>query len=307
MVMPLSAEKPVPRSAFAHLYPFRSKYLTINGLQYHYLDEGQGDPLLMVHGNPTWSFYFRNLISALKDHYRVIVPDHMGCGLSAKPDERQYDFRLQSRVSDLTALIDHLNPDRPLTLILHDWGGMIGLAWALDHLNQLGRLVITNTAGFFPPHGKPIPWRLRLIRTPNALKDWMVLHLNLFARGALYMAPFHSLAPEVKAGLIAPYNCPRNRLATLKFVQDIPLSSDHPSGTLVARVEKNLKRLAPYPTLILWGAHDFVFDGSYFEEWRQRLPHAQCHWFDDAGHYLLEDIPDRAVACIRKFLNHEPA
>ncbi|MBI5062662.1 MAG: alpha/beta fold hydrolase [Desulfatitalea sp.] len=287
-------------------YPFKNNYLTIRGMRYHYLDEGQGEPLVMLHGNPTWSFYFRRLVENFRSTHRVIVPDHMGCGLSEKPGAEQYDFRLQSRIDDLNTLLDHLNLDQPVTLIVHDWGGMIGLGWAVDHLERVQRLVIMNTAGFFPPRGKAIPWRLRLLRRPNPLMDWAVLHLNLFARAALYMAPRRPLPPAVKAGLIAPYDTPHNRLATLKFVQDIPLSPDDPSGPIVARVERELERIAARPMLIIWGRHDFVFDRDYFDEWRRRVPQAEIHWLDEAGHYLLEDAPEKIAGLIAAFLKNSP-
>lgn len=299
--------KPIDLRHFGHLYPFTSHYLDINGLRYHYLDEGRGDPLIMLHGNPTWSFYFRNLIQAFREQYRVIVPDHMGCGLSDKPDTREYDFDLASRVNDLTALTNHLALDRPVTLVLHDWGGMIGLAWALEHLDQVARLVITNTAGFFPPGHVKIPKRLRLIRTPNFLFNWSVLHLNLFARAALYMAPRKRLPGEIKTGLIAPYNCPRHRLATLKFVQDIPLGpNDGASGKIVSRVDHHLETICDRPTTIIWGAHDFVFTRTFYEHWRHRLPDARAHWLSDAGHYLFEDQPRRIIRLIGEFLNTNP-
>jgi pimeloyl-ACP methyl ester carboxylesterase len=291
---------------FKSLYPFKSNYLTIGGLKYHYLDEGRGEPLLMVHGNPTWSFYFRSLVKAFSDEHRVIVPDHMGCGLSDKPTADQYGFQLHDRVADLKALMDNLNLKSPLTLVVHDWGGMIGLAWALDHLDQVGRIVIMNTAGFFPPAGKTLPLRLKMIRSGRGLFRHLVLRFNLFARAALYMAPRSPLPPEVKAGLIAPYAAPRSRLATLKFVLDIPLSARDPSGAIVARVERNLARICDRPTLILWGAHDFVFDRDYYNQWRRRLPLAESHWFDDAGHYLLEDVPERIIPLIRRFLHNHP-
>jgi haloalkane dehalogenase len=285
-------------------YPFKDNYLTIRGMPYHYIDEGQGEPLVMLHGNPTWSFYFRRLVEKFRFTHRVIVPDHIGCGLSYKPGPERYDFRLQSRIEDLTALLDHLDLDQPVTLIVHDWGGMIGLGWAVDHLERVRRLVIMNTSGFFPPKGKAIPWRLRLLRRPNPLMNWAVLHLNLFARAALYMAPRRRLSPEVKAGLIAPYDTPRHRLATLKFVQDIPLASDDPSGPIVARVDRALARITARPVLLIWGRHDFVFDRDYFEEWRRRLPRAEVHWLEDAGHYLLEDAPEKIADLIGRFLKN---
>ena len=305
MVGPVHA-KPVDLEPFRHLYPFESHFLSIGGWRYHYLDEGRGQPLVMVHGNPTWSFFYRNLISALSGDHRIIVPDHMGCGLSDEPTLDGYDFRLRSRVSDLAALLAHTLGDQPLTLIVHDWGGMIALAWAMDHLPQVRRMVIMNTAGFFPPRQLPIPLRLRLIRRPNPIMDRAVLWGNLFARAALFMAASRPMAHDVKAGLIAPYNCPRHRLATLKFVQDIPLSSNDPSGTIVQRVSENLHHLRQIPVLVLWGAKDFVFSKVYFEEWRRRLPQARYHWLADAGHYLLEDKPDQVIELISRFLQRHP-
>ena len=296
----------IDTAPFRRLYPFRSHYLKIGGHDYHYLDEGRGEPLLMVHGNPTWSFYFRSLVSAFSGRYRVIVPDHIGCGLSAKPDADHYEFRLKRRVADLSALMDHLAPEDPVTLVVHDWGGMIGLAWALDHPDQVGRIIVLNTSGFFPPRNKPIPRRLRMIRSGGPLMAAAVLKLNLFARAALYMAPRHPLSAAVKKGLIAPYNTPRNRLATLKFVEDIPLSEADPSGDTVARVDAALCDICRRPTLILWGAHDFVFDQDYYREWRRRLPGARAYCFHDAGHYLLEDIPGKIIAHIKDFLHNSP-
>jgi len=295
-------DTPILNDAVARLYPFTSNYLALNGLRYHYLDEGSGEPLIMLHGNPTWSFYFRALVSALKTEYRVIVPDHMGCGLSDKPTLAQYDFRLQRRIADLGMLIDHLKIDRPITIIAHDWGGMIGLGWALNNLQRVGRLVLMNTAGFFPPSGKSIPHRLRLIRTPNPVMERIVLHLNLFARAAIYMAPRRRLSAAVRAGLLAPYNTPHNRLATLKFVQDIPLNEKDPSGPIVSAVDRNLARITQRPVMLVWGAHDFVFDRHYFNEWQRRVPHAQSHWLPEAGHYLLEDAPHKIAGLIREFL-----
>lgn len=295
---------PIDRQRFRHLYPYQSNYLDRNGLKYHYIDEGQGDPILMVHGNPTWSFFFRSLIEAFRSGYRVIAPDHMGCGLSDKPPSSRYDFRLQSRIEDLEALMIHLKPDRPVALIVHDLGGMIGLFWALEHLPHIGRVIIMNTAGFFPPRGKSIPRRLRWIRSGNAVVEKAVLYFNLFSRAAIHMAPYKRLPPDVAAGFLAPYNSFNNRLATLKFVQDIPLGPEDPSGRIVLHVDNNLNKLKQIPMMILWGARDFVFDKDYYREWRRRFPNASAHWFADAGHYLLEDVPDKIVPLIREFLHN---
>jgi pimeloyl-ACP methyl ester carboxylesterase len=298
--------KPVNPDHYLGLYPFHANFLDRDGRNYHYVDEGAGDPVVMVHGNPTWSFFFRHLIHALAPAYRCIAPDHMGCGLSDKPDDNQYGFRLKQRVSDFAALMDHLELER-VTLVVHDWGGMIALAWAIDNLHRISRLVVTNTTGFLPPDKKRIPWQLWFIRNMSILATPAVLHGNLFAGAAIHMAPYKRLSAPVKKGLLAPYNCPRSRLATLRFVQDIPLMLGDPGFAIADRVDRHLSKLTKKPMLILWGRHDFVFDLDYYREWCRRFPGAETHLFDDAGHYLLEDVPERIAGLIADFLSRHPA
>ncbi|MEE4607889.1 MAG: alpha/beta fold hydrolase [Desulfobacteraceae bacterium] len=304
--MTLQSRQTADRKDWRPLYPFRSHFLDRDGLAYHYLDEGRGEPLLMVHGNPTWSFYFRRLVTAFSRRCRCVVPDHIGCGLSAKPSAHRYGFRLRDRVDDLACLCDHLALNR-VTLIVHDWGGMIGLAWALENPARVGRLVVLNTSGFLSPGGKPIPWRLRLVRNLPALAGPAVLGLNFFARGAAWMAPARPLSRTVRRGLLAPYDRPRHRLATLRFVQDIPLAPGDPSYALVKRVDENLHRLRGIPMMIVWGARDFVFDLDYLTEWRRRFPEAETHLLPGAGHYLLEDEPNTVRRRIADFLDRHEA
>ncbi len=292
--------------AHRHLYPFRSHYTNIGGFQYHYLDEGTGDPVIMLHGNPTWSFYFRHLVGILAPTHRTIVPDHIGCGLSEKPAADRYPYRLARRAADLEVLLERLDVGRNVSLIVHDWGGMIGLVWALRNRERVKRLVITNTSGFLPPNGKALPWRLKFIRNLTALGAPAVIHGNLFARAALFMAPRKRLARDVRRGLIAPYDSPANRVATLKFVQDIPLNPRDPSFALVRSVDRHIGQLAGIPMLILWGLHDFVFDRDYLREWRRRFPRAEVHTFPNAGHYLLEDEPEAAGRVIQAFFRRHP-
>ena len=298
----LHKSKHIDISAIRHLYPFKSHYIKINSLNYHFLDQGSGDPVVMLHGNPTWSFYFRNLIKGLSSQFRTIVPDHMGCGLSDKPDIDHYDYRLKSRVDDLENLLDTLGINQNITLVLHDWGGMIGMAYALRHPERIRRFVIMNTAAFLLPEGKALPVRLRLIRNIKPFAALAVLGFNIFARGALFMASYKGLAEDVKSGLIAPYNSWNNRIATLKFVQDIPVRKKDPSYRLAKHVDDNLHRLSHIPMLILWGEHDFVFDMDYLLQWRRRFPDAKVKTFKDAGHYVLEDAADRIVPMVKSFL-----
>ncbi|ACN15444.1 DhaA [Desulforapulum autotrophicum HRM2] len=287
---------------FYEIYPFVPHFMTLDRHKLHYLDLGKGSPVVMVHGNPTWSFYFRRLARDLSVNHRVIVPDHMGCGLSDKPSTRDYDYTLASRVRDLDRLIQSLDLGKKITLVVHDWGGMIGCAWALRHLDRIDRIIITNTSGFHLPGAKRFPLRLWLIKYLPWFAIPGIQGLNLFARAALYMAPKQSLSTTVRQGLTAPYNSWKNRIATLKFVQDIPLSPRDKSYELVNWVDTHLEGLKTVPMMILWGRHDFVFDLSFLDEWNKRFPHAQTHIFEDAGHYLFEDKPDETSNLIKKFI-----
>ncbi len=301
-----AVKKEIDLTDFLHLYPFNKKNFNVNGFKYHFVDEGCGEPVVMVHGNPTWSFYFRSLIKEFSANYRTIAVDHIGCGLSEKPNARQYGFKLQNRVDDFEAFMEKLQLKEKITLIVHDWGGAIGLIYALRNLNKIGRIVVTNTSCFFPPEGKTIPKRLKIVRNMTSFATPAVLGFNLFSVSALYMAAATKLSKPVKKGLTAPYNSWNNRLATLKFVQDIPINKTDESYDLIKFLDENSFKLSDIPMLICWGGKDFVFDSSYYNEWVNRFPHAKSFFINDAGHYLLEDAPDEVVTIIKDFLSNNP-
>ncbi len=288
--------------AFAELYPFESKFMDIRGHELHYIDEGQGKPVVMVHGNPTWSFYFRHLLTSLSKNFRAIALDHIGCGFSDKPNAKTYSYTLESRVNDLETLINRLNITEKINLVVHDWGGMIGLGFAVRHPEKIDKITITNTSGFFLPKEKPFPLPLRLIKGLPFLAVPAVLGQNVFARGALYLAAEKKLPENVKQGLMEPYNSWKNRIATLKFVQDIPICEKDESYAMVDHIDKNLKILAGSNLMFLWGAKDFVFDLTFLNEFKRRFPGARTHVFHDAGHYLFEDKPEETSGLINAFL-----
>lgn len=290
----------------SHLYPFQNNFLDLNGLQYHYLDEGQGDPVVMVHGNPSWSFYYRDLAKALRDNYRVIVPDHIGCGLSSKPTDADYSFTLKQRVDDLEALLDHLQLHARITLVVHDWGGMIGMAYASRHPERIARLVILNTAAFHLPAGKEFPLALKICRN-TAFGAFLVEKMNMFALMAARVGcKRHPMSSELRGAYCAPYDTPENRLATLRFVQDIPLAPEDPGYDLISAVENGLERFADTPMTICWGLKDFVFDHHFLKEWQRRFPNAAVHAFADCGHYILEDAKEEVIPIIEQFLAAHP-
>jgi pimeloyl-ACP methyl ester carboxylesterase len=296
---------PVPAIPAPAPYPFAGRFLDLGGVRYHYLDEGRGDPVVMLHGNPTWSFYYRNLVLGLRDGYRTIVPDHVGCGLSDKPDDSRYEYSLRQRVADLEALLDHLELRDNLTLVLHDWGGMIGTAFAHHHPARIKRLVILNTAAFPMPAGKRLPWSLWWCRAP-VVGPLLVRGLNAFSRGAIHYCVRKPLSPAVRDGYLAPYDSWQNRIAVLRFVQDIPLAPGDRGYDLVHEVAGGLHRFASLPMLICWGERDFVFDHNFLDEWHRRFPAAEVHRFPDAGHYVLEDAGADILPLIRDFLQRHP-
>jgi haloalkane dehalogenase len=291
---------------YRDLYPFDSRWLDRDGLRYHYLDEGQGDPVVCVHGNPTWSFYFRELIKNLRADHRVIAGDHIGCGLSDKPGDDRYDYVLRRRVEDLEALIDHLDLGENITLVLHDWGGMIGSAVAVRRPERIQRIVLLNTAAFMKPPDKPLPIRLWLIRNIAPFAAVAVRGFNAFSYLATHMACKTPMDPRVRAAFTGPYNSWQNRIATLRFVQDIPMRPGDPSFDLAKSVDDSLEKLSDIPMFIGWGKQDFVFDDAFLAEWRRRFPNADVHEFPQAGHYVLEDVPDLLIPKIRDFLQTHP-
>ena len=296
-----------PRGVSPELYPFRSRFFDRgDGIRLHYVDEGTGDPVVFVHGNPTWSFYFRDLIRALSPTQRAIALDHVGCGLSDKPLDDRYAYTLSSRIDDLEALLEHLGVTGKVTLVVHDWGGAIGFGWAVRHPERVARLVVLNTAAFHLPRGKSLPALLWLARD-TAAGAFLVERLNAFAIGAaLIGTPRRRMARDVREAYLAPYARAGERHATLRFVQDIPLSAGDRAWAPLLDIEAKLPLLADVPMLICWGEKDFVFDASFLREWRRRFPCADVHTYPTAGHYVLEDAGDLIVPLVRRFVEGPP-
>ncbi|MFC5825026.1 alpha/beta fold hydrolase [Nonomuraea insulae] len=294
-------------------YPFTSRrFVRRDGIGQHYLDEGAGAPVLMLHGNPSWSYMWRRLILCLRGEHRCVAPDHIGMGLSDKPGEDRYAYTLASRVDDLDALTEHLigtqgAPAHGWTLVMHDWGGPIGMSWARRHPERVARLVVLNTAAFPNPRGS----RVRpLLRAPF----WVLRETRLGARLFLRHNVFNRLATlpplgvrrrmpgPVRAAFLAPGELPGQRVAVRRFVQDIPLGPGDPAWPVLERTGEALGQFADRPMLIGWGLRDLVFDQVILRRWRERFPAAEVHLFRDAGHYLLEDAHDRLLPAIRAFL-----
>jgi pimeloyl-ACP methyl ester carboxylesterase len=288
----------VDTTPFRELYPFESHWLELDGIRYHYLDEGphDGPTVVMLHGNPTWSFYYRNLINALKPDFRVVVPDHIGCGLSDKP--QNYAYNLARHVENVESLLGHLNI-QTFSLVVHDWGGVIGMGYAVQHPAQINNFVIFNTAAFVL---KKLPFQILMCR-PHLFGSFLVRGLNAFSGLATSLAVTRRMPPDVRRGYLAPYNNWHNRIAIHRFVQDIPWEDDHPSRPFLAEIDRGIAQFKEHPMLVIWGAKDFVFtEKEFFQEWRRRFPSAETHLLPDAGHYVLEDAHEQVIPEVKSFL-----
>jgi len=294
----VTASQAIP-SWLARLYPFEPRsFRTPLGARMSYLDEGprSDEAVLMLHGNPTWSFYYRDLVHELSPSIRCIVPDHVGMGLSEKPGH--YDYRLGGRIADLEALVESLGLNR-VHLVVHDWGGAIGFGLATRRPERVGRIVILNTAAFV---SNAIPKRISLCRVP-VLGEFLVRGLNGFAEPATWMAmAARRLTWDERRAYLYPYGSWSDRIAVHRFVRDIPLEPGHPSRATLEAIERALPVLARHPKLILWGARDFCFDDTFLSRWRGIYPDARIDRIERAGHYVLEDAGPEAAQSIGTFL-----
>lgn len=282
------------------LYPFSSRYFTLDDhhTRLHYIDEGRGEPIVFVHGNPTWSFYWRNLVKGLSDTRRCIAIDHLGCGLSDKPLDGPY--RLADRIDHLAHLVDALDL-HDITWVVHDWGGPIGLGAALRFPDRTKRVVITNTGVF----DGPIPLEIKACRWP-IVGPLAVRGLNGFVRVGFLRAVERPMPPAVREGFLAPYGHWDERVAIQRFIEDIPLEADHPTRKLFFALGEQIRTLGDRPILIAWGEKDFCFTTFYRDGFQERFPNAEVMSLPDASHWLCEDAGDALLARIRTFLDAHP-
>lgn len=278
--LPARAESGLPPS-LAALYPFRPRRVPVEGGELSVVDEGAGPAIVFVHGNPSWSFLYRDLILALRGKFRCVAPDHLGCGLS---DRQPEPLRMVDHSRNLRTVLDVLGV-REYLLVAHDWGGAIGAHQAGLSPDQVRGMVFANTAAF---PLKRMPWQIRLARVP-LLGRILMEQGNLFATGAARQGVVQPLAPAVADGLLWPWIEPEARRAVSAFVHDIPWTKSHPTRPTIEETERNLVNLRSKPCLLPWGLRDFCFDEVFLEEWRIRFPDAEVLRFEDAGHYLFED------------------
>jgi cis-3-alkyl-4-acyloxetan-2-one decarboxylase len=294
----MNEAQPLP-AWLAREYPFTPHHLVSSkGARMSYLDEGGAgtEAVLMLHGNPTWSYYYRHLVRALMPRMRCVVPDHIGMGMSEKPED--YDYTLHRRIADVETLVSTLGLTR-VHLVVHDWGGAIGFGFAARHPELIGRIVILNTAAFA---SRRIPLRIALCKVPG-IGPLLVRGANGFAWPATWMAMNRRpLSRDEKRGYLWPYDSWRHRVAVSAFVADIPRHPSHPSWTTLQEVERGLVHFRNRPVTIAWGGRDFCFNDHFLARWRELLPQADVHRIADAGHYVLDDAREDVIPRVMSFL-----
>lgn len=292
-------------TAWKELYPFESSFLEIpksetsaDLVRMHYVDTGPVSQLseadqqtvVCVHGNPTWSFYYRKILKQVSSQARVVAVDHVGCGLSDKP--QQYQYTLERHVGNLARLIEQLDLKR-ITMVVHDWGGAIGLGAALKERTRVDKFVILNTAAFPPPY---VPLRIAACRLPW-IGNFAMRGLNLFARAALTMTlnRLPALEPRVAAGLLAPYRNWHDRIAIARFVQDIPRRKSQATWQQLVSIEQSLGVFGDCPTRIVWGMKDWCFRPECLRRLSELFPQAKVRRLEDVGHYVMEEAAEEVI------------
>ena len=291
------------------LFPYKSRYISlpipdamkgsnksISNATLHYTDEGEGEPIIFVHGNPTWSFYFRKVVARLTPKYRCITFDHLGCGLSEKPVGLTY--RLEQRALMLADFLDALNIKK-CHLVVHDWGGAIGMDFATRNPDRIASVTITNTAAF---PSEWISWRIQMCRLP-LIGRIINYHFNGFLRAAMFMTTKNPLDSLVKKGYLLPYRKLRDRESIDQFVKDIPMSPSHPSFEELKRTGEGLHQFRDSQILLLWGSRDFCFSEYFLEKWKQLYPQAQAVNFPEADHFLFEEKADECAELMTHHLS----
>ena len=265
------------------------------GAHMAYVDAGSGSPVLFVHGNPTWSWMYRGAMAALAGSHRCVAVDHVGMGRSDKPAD--YPYRLDRHAENLLALVRRLDLSG-VTLVVHDWGGPIGLLAAVREPGRFSKLVISNTAAF---RSERMPWQIGLARSP--VGGLLVRGPNLFVRGLMRQGVVDpkKITPEARRGYLWPYGSWADRIALHRFVQDVPTTPDHPSWPHLVEVEERLSSLSDKPTLLLWGERDWCFGPPFLREFQERMPWAETAALP-AGHLVTEDEPGRYAEALRGFV-----
>jgi haloalkane dehalogenase len=273
------------------LYPFESHYADIGGARVHYVDEGSGPPLLLLHGNPTWSFLYRDLIKELRDQFRCIAPDHPGFGLSSAAPG--YGYTPAEHAGVLEQLVTQLELE-DVTMMVQDWGGPIGFAVATRQPDRFAAFVIGNTWAW-PKSDLGTQLFSRIFGGP--IGGYLILQRNFFVEKILPgNVKRKKLPPGVMEAYRGPFPTPESRRPLHVFPREILASRP-----FLAEIERGLPALADRPALLVWPTKDIAFRDPERRRWEEIFPNHRTVVLDGAGHYIQEDAPEEIVSAIRSW------
>ncbi|MHB1127272.1 MAG: alpha/beta fold hydrolase [Bacillota bacterium] len=286
-------------------YPFKSHYLKVNGRIMHYLDEGEGEPILLLHGNPTWTFLYRKFIPILVDAgYRVLAPDLISLGMSEKPTN-DYHYSILHHTSNLAQFISILDLQN-ITLVLQDWAGPIGLGYAIRKRENVRAQLLMSTWAWTdvsPLHNSIFPWRM--MHAP-VVGPYLLQRRNALTERGIWLSTVNreNITDEVLEGYRYTVQTYDDRAAHLRFPRMIPLGENNKDKTEyynIKKIENNLSNL-DIPTLLIWGEPDDVFPKEWAERFYQTLPNARKSIYVQAKHFIQEDEPEFISLELVRFL-----
>lgn len=283
------------RSDFGGRFPWQSRFIDVDhGVRQAVIDEGPREAkltFLLLHGNPTWSYLYREFIRRLSPGYRVIAPDHVGFGRSDKPRDPRW-YTLERHVGNLDKVLAELRPERVVPVV-QDWGGPIGMGWATRHPEQIAGAVVLNTWAFVREPRMKLPWLFRFLVLGKG--GWRrSTQSNIFVEMAVARSGPRRLTDEELQPYRAPFPTPDDRVGIARFPQLIPQTHDqgHESWATMAAIEDGLRKLREKPALIVWAKKDRAFRKAQLQRWQQVFATVDGpHLIEQAGHYLQEDAP----------------
>ena len=278
------------------MFPFESRFFTApSGHEMHYIDEGEGKPIVFVHGNPSWSFEFRLLVKGLRSDFRCIAPDHIGFGLSSRSNQRE-DYRPQFHADTFTALINYLDLE-DITLYLTDWGGPIGLHFARMHPDRVKRIIIANTWCW--PVSRDPHFVMFSFMMSSWIGQFLIKRFNFFVNKVMPKAMGNKdvLTPELMQHYRNAQPTPASRSASAALPGAIVGETDW-----LRSIWDDRATFANLPMLILWGLKDIAFRRKELELWKSEMANFKACEFEDLGHFLAEEAPDRILPLISTFM-----
>ena len=273
------------------LFPFASRWFDATVGRVHYIDEGEGPPILLLHGNPTWSFLYRGIVIRLRRRFRCIAPDYPGFGLSEHPED--YDYTPREHAAVVLELVRHLDLT-DLTIMGQDWGGPIGMKVALDEIARLRALVMGNT-WYWPVDA----WHMKAFAyaMSSAPMQHMILERNFFVERMIPFGTKHEVASEVMDHYRDVFPTSRSRIGVAELPKQL-LGASFWLGEIAHAVPRMLKNV---PLLLPWGIHDFAFTPRFMDRFREDFRSVKVRRLD-ARHFIQEDAPAEVSEAVQSFL-----